>query len=410
MSSTTFGKIGYGIAIKESDEFQNVHPCFICESPLTKRVQTFPNFQYYTDSSQSPKRLKLEVYVCSTCNLIQNNPIPNENILKGILQEAGKSYGSSPLHMQDQIDHLLVKGLIYSGASVLDVGCYDGTFLGLLPDFIRGVGIDVDPDAIERGNARFKVKYNILLISSDFVNFQSTTVFNTIVMYHVLEHLVNPKQVLMNLLKLAKENTSLIVEVPILENGATNDINGFIAPLHLTHFSTTTLERMLNEAGWLVEEELNLKGYNGYRVVAKPGKSHGLGSKPSNDIELLETYLSHDVKNSNVINNKLNFLQAFNSVVIWGAGIHLELLFQKCEFFSKLGADFLIVDSAPRKWGTSWRGINIVNPNSISWSELNDFALLIANYSAQNEIFALAIELGVPAERILRLYNNIVSY
>ena len=71
---------------------------------------------------------------------------------------------------------------------------------------------------------------------------------------------------------------------------------------------------------------------------------------------------------------------------------------------------YLIVDSDPRKWDTSWRGINIMDPTSIIWEETKDSALLIANYSAQNEIYASAISLGVPAERILRLYENIVSY
>ena len=405
-----FKRISRGFVKDETEELQYEHPCFLCENPLKVRIISFPEFQFYSDSAKVSKRLKLEVFVCLSCNLIQNNPIPKESTFKIILEEAGKSYGSSPSHMQDQVNHLLDKKIISPDVSVLDVGCYEGSFLGLLPSYVKCTGIDVDDDAITRGNTRFTTKSNIVLIESGFEDFQSEVSFDVILMYHVLEHLVNPKQVLINLSELANPNASLVVEVPILESGMTNDINGFFAPLHLTHFSASTLAKMLNESGWIVEEEIYLSSYNGYRVVAKPGKRLDLDSKLSNDIKSLELYLSHDHKNSIEINRRLRFLETFSTIIIWGAGIHLELLFQKCEYMANSKKKYLIVDSDPRKWGTSWRGINIMDPTSIIWEETKDSALLIANYSAQNEIYASAISLGVPAERILRLYENIVSY
>jgi 2-polyprenyl-3-methyl-5-hydroxy-6-metoxy-1,4-benzoquinol methylase len=406
----SFHRIGDGLVLDETKELQFDHACFICENVLSERIISFPKFQYYSDSSQSAKRLKLEVYVCSNCGLIQNNPVPTEYTFGVILEEAGKSYGSAPTHMQNQVNHLLEKEIVYPGSTVLDVGCYEGFFLGLLPDYVRSIGIDFDGDAIKRGNINFKAKGNISLIESGFENFQSSSNFDVILMYHVLEHLVNPKLVLANLLKLANQNAALVVEVPILESGITNDINGFIAPLHLTHFSATTLEQMLNASGWTVDERMHLTEYNGYRVVARPSADHKLVLKTNDDGELLSRYLEHDKRNSLEIDKKLDFLSTFPFVVIWGAAIHLELLYQKCQFLANSEAKYLIVDSDTRKWGTSWRGIDVVSPNSISLLETKEFALLIANYSAQDEIFVTAIELGFCTERILRLYENIVSY
>ena len=61
-------------------------------------------------------------------------------------------------------------------------------------------------------------------------------------MFHVLEHLKNPLETLINILKSAHQTTYLLIEVPILENGFTNDINGFFSAQHLTHFSRQSLK------------------------------------------------------------------------------------------------------------------------------------------------------------------------
>ena len=56
-------------------------------------------------------------------------------------------------------------------------------------------------------------------------------------MLMVFEHLKNPLRVLKNILNSSHSKTKLLIEVPIIENGFTNDINGFFSAGHLTHFS-----------------------------------------------------------------------------------------------------------------------------------------------------------------------------
>jgi hypothetical protein len=64
-------------------------------------------------------------------------------------------------------------------------------------------------------------------------------------MFHVLEHLPDPVSVLKRLRDHAHNSTRLVIEVPILEKGQTNDIHGFFSPQHLTHFSKKTLDNVL---------------------------------------------------------------------------------------------------------------------------------------------------------------------
>ena len=48
---------------------------------------------------------------------------------KILFDEAGQSYGSSEGRPQEQIDWLLSKDQLREGSSILDVGCYEGSFL-----------------------------------------------------------------------------------------------------------------------------------------------------------------------------------------------------------------------------------------------------------------------------------------
>ena len=48
-------------------------------------------------------------------------------------------------------------------------------------------------------------------------------------MFHVLEHVENPVNVLKRLREVSAEGGMLVVEVPLAEFGETNDINGFLA-------------------------------------------------------------------------------------------------------------------------------------------------------------------------------------
>jgi len=66
-----------------------------------------------------------------------------------------------------------------------------------------------------------------------------------------------------------------VVEVPILENGKTNDINGFFSVQHMTHFSRQSLANCFALGGWEVVEQIEQPDYNGCRVLAKPAAISG---------------------------------------------------------------------------------------------------------------------------------------
>ena len=177
----------------------------------------------------------------------------------------------------EQIEWLEHRGLIKPGSRLLDVGCYDGSFLSRLPGHVHKVGVDIDASAIKR-RAKMYAEQDIEFILGDFETFESSGVApDTITMFMVLEHLPRPVKVLKKLRDISSSTTRMVVEVPVLEKGKTNDINGFLSVGHTTHFSRKSLDNCLRIAGWEAVESVEQQDYNGLRVLAKPSATNTAG-------------------------------------------------------------------------------------------------------------------------------------
>ncbi len=384
-------------------------PCPICGAIHTKTVSEFKNFQFFSDSSVSSKRVPVRVNQCHECFAIYLNPCYSEYGFSILFAEAGQSYGSSEGRPVEQIDWLKAQGLLSAGSRFLDVGCYDGQFLARLPKDIKKVGIDIDEQAITRGRKNHSEK-RIDFVLGDFDKFFYEKPIDTISMFHVLEHLPNPLRVLNNLRKIAQPSTQLVVEVPILENGITNDINGFFSVQHMTHFSRRSLTNCLLRSGWKIEEWLEQPDYNGCRVLAAPHETVKDISGNREDTGSLYRYLSAWYNALEGVNNRLNKIEKTPQYVIWGAGLHTEFLYQTTSLFQNNSSVFAIIDSDPIKHGKSWRGIHIHTPEQITTIDWSKTTLVVSSYGSQNIIVENCIKLGVPVERIVQLYDELRVY
>ena len=331
-----------------------------------------------------------------------------------LFSEAGQSYGSMQEHTNEQIEWLRDSKLLSDGYCVLDVGCYDGNFLSKLPENIKKVGVDIDEAAIERGRQEHQ-KANIKLFSGDFETFLYDEVEpDTITMYHVLEHLPRPVEVLKKLRSISKLSTKIVVEVPIIEDGNTNDINGFFSIQHTTHFSSNSLLNCLALAGWKVERKYKTSDYNGYRIVASVQSEADRDislSREKKDWSSLNSSLSSWYDAIGSVENIVQSIKKYKRFVIWGGGAHTEYLYQTTSFFHIHNqSEFIIIDSDSIKHGKTWRGLNVYDPSIIKdldWSSIN---LLISSYGGQDSIAKEANEIGVPNARIIKLYETIRRY
>jgi len=143
------------------------------------------------------------------------------------------------------------------GRTLLDIGCGSGTFLhlarrhGFVPH-----GMDVSARAVALAQAQYHLPVRQGDIGSDV--WQGCD-FDFVTMFHVLEHLPDPRKALAYAGRLLKPAGSLILQVP---NAASFQARlfgprwyGLDVPRHLINFTPQSLVRLLEQAGFSGEVE-----------------------------------------------------------------------------------------------------------------------------------------------------------
>jgi SAM-dependent methyltransferase len=388
----------------------NYRPCPICGGLDNRAVFIIDDFQFYSDSLVEPKRARIQEVQCNNCHAIYLNPCYSTTGFQYLFAEAGQSYGSTEGRPQEQIGWLSSRGFLDKGKVFLDAGCYEGRFLSVLPEDVRRIGVDIDRLAIERGQKRYGAD-GLELIHGSFESFQSPVAPDVISMFHVLEHLADPYAVLSHLRSIAHDKTRLVIEVPVIEHGNTNDINGFFSVQHMTHFSHHSLGQLVNRAGWEVLERHQMPDYNGHRLLVKPGQvsSKVIGSA-SDRVKVLE-YLAHWYNNAAEISRLIESWPRTARAVIWGGGAHSEFLYQVTSLFQvNFQCEFIVVDSDSLKQGASWRGLPIHSPEILTDIDWSNCQLIISSYGSQEKIAKAALDMGVPSSAVMRLYEHVQVY
>ncbi len=385
-------------------------PCPICGSLKNEVRALIEDFQFYSDTHQNPNRVILRDVQCLQCFAIFRNPVFSEVGLQILFQQAGASYGATIGRSNEHRDWMQKNALFKKGKRILDIGCFDGSFLASLPKNLTKMGVDIDAPAVERGKKMY-ADHSIEFIVSDFENFTVKESPDAVTMFHVLEHLAKPKKILEHLRSVSHKNTKLFVEVPIVESSITNDICGFFSPHHFTHFSKTSLLNCLNSSGWEIIEAEAQQDYNGFRVLAKPAPSIQYFAGNPEDIITMNEYLSHWHQATAQVNRILLSLKDLKKCIIWGGGTHTEYMYHLTTFFhQQTDRQYFIVDSDIVKHGHTWRGLPIYSPQKLQNADVSDLPLVISSYGSQNSIANAAISLGVRKKNIIKMYDYLKVY
>jgi SAM-dependent methyltransferase len=124
------------------------------------------------------------------------------------------------LQKQDsQIDDFLdiIKRIkVYqSGGKLLELGCSTGHFLQLArKSGFDGIGIEPDPWAAAYSRREFGLSVHETSIPE--LHFDDKT-FDVIAMFHVMEHLTQPMETLLDIRRILKDTGLLAIEIPIMD-------------------------------------------------------------------------------------------------------------------------------------------------------------------------------------------------
>jgi 2-polyprenyl-3-methyl-5-hydroxy-6-metoxy-1,4-benzoquinol methylase len=206
-------------------------------------------------------KLEFKLVRCSACELIFTNPRP-------IGEENGNYYKSA-----DYISHTNstrgVIGTLYkwvrninlkrkvgllkrhnSGIEVLDIGCGTGYFpKAANAAGYKSVGIEPDPDALKFAVENNKIEAypldKLLILNKQF---------DTVTMWHVLEHVYHLRNQLQTIKGLIKPGGLFVIALPNYKSfdGAhyREAWAGYDVPRHLYHFEEKTVARLLNDFGF----------------------------------------------------------------------------------------------------------------------------------------------------------------
>ncbi len=215
------------------------------------------------------KNHDLQVVLCKYCSLGFLNPrmtndeyeqhykhqyqIARHNIFdkKSAIErlEKKKSYEQKKKHLS------FLRGIINSSSSVLEVGSGWGTFLKVIKDEYncQVKGIELSSLAAQVA----KDYYNLSIIEQSLEQYiiqkSSNETYDVIMMHHVLEHFLNPKEMLSSLRHIITPNGYVYIAVP---NVAKPDepIDKFFRIEHTYYFSPTSLSLLLRQSGFSIKK------------------------------------------------------------------------------------------------------------------------------------------------------------
>jgi len=233
--------------------------------PICKPGTATLPFLRCSDRFSNPKDRKHNLTICSGCGLVFLNPRPDEKELSASYQAEKYDPFLSTQSRLSLVDRLyailrdrvlvwkksLISNIIVPGASILDIGCGTGEFLGVLNEDYNVVGIEPEPKAARWAASRFGFKVH----TGDLNNASSQLgQYDLITMWHSLEHVPDPLETLHNIYSLTDNTGWLLIALP---NFRSLDARlyrscwvAYDAPRHLWHFSKSQLVQICNKTGF----------------------------------------------------------------------------------------------------------------------------------------------------------------
>jgi SAM-dependent methyltransferase len=264
--------------------------CFICERDDSE------HFLFAKDTLGITDQL-FQLSRCRRCGLIFLNPAPDTREMEFFYPKGYWAKRESRLEgfYRDLITRLELKNLIKvmgKGGRLLDVGSGAGEFLYHAERLgFESYGVEISEEMVKYSVKTFGLKN---VINSDLLSNSFPEGFFDIVLFnHVLEHLYNPLENLIEAKRLLKKEGILVIQIPNLDSYQFKFFGKkwfqLSVPQHLYHFTPETIRLALEKVGFDLFKVLHysirnsslfvsfgLTGLNVYKLYKKEKKGESV--------------------------------------------------------------------------------------------------------------------------------------
>lgn len=216
--------------------------CSLCGSSRHRRLFRRPDHRLQVTGEM------FDVVRCRNCGLVFVNPRPDEDAIKQYytdeFYETDKSPEEALVAIRSRLDGMYSHVDELAPGRLLDVGCYKGEFLEMMRRHgweVHGIELHARPPNL----FGLDIQYGAL----EQTPFEPAS-FDLVTMWAVLEHVLNPREILVQCRKLLKPGGRLVVLVPNFNSLPGRYMQHDDVPRHLTMFTKPTLYRLLRETGY----------------------------------------------------------------------------------------------------------------------------------------------------------------
>jgi len=224
---------------------------------------------------------------CPKCGLVYTYPFPAANELKRLYDadyirglpggeglEADSEWVLDPLSWEAARMRYATAGV--RGKRLLEVGCATGQFLAALKQQGWEVwGVEFNGQAAAAAARRLSAR----VLGGDFMGANlPEEYFDTVTLFHVIEHVLDPRQTVQKIRSVLRKNGRLVLETPDIGSRRARKLGPRWPSVkpgeHLYYFDQNSLHNLLESAGFRVDKVRRCGGLGMLTQAQRPGAAH----------------------------------------------------------------------------------------------------------------------------------------
>lgn len=297
----------------------------------------------------------------------------------------------------------LVTALGVPPGRVYEVGCASGAMLHQFRKAGWQVGgCDPSPSAVSQAKGVFDI---VADLGDEEETLPAQSDLDLILACHVLEHLYDPPAALKRFHAALAPGGHMVLEVPCATLPETL-LPGWFTFEHLHYYQPQLLERLLENAGFVVVESRFDTASEHYPVIAIAARkalppAQPALFEPSLGRILAQGYAARDRALWTATASRVAHIA--EPVFVYGAGIHTAQLLDHTSLGTRIIA---IADRDSKKWGQTLAGKPVISPADLL-AHPAKAPVVISSYVSERQIMAALLEAGLTPSRLIPLYSQL---